>query len=135
MDKDIEQRSICNKLQAEIPSVLARHKSILDVVTKLDEYNSRTNRAIAKSVTRCGCISIHASKQELGTESLQDMLENAKSHVEGKLCESCKDVLETEIGTYLFYLASLCEVLNLDLQTIIEKEYDRVKTLGIYTLK
>lgn len=135
MDRDNEQKSICNKLQAEIPNVLARHKSILDITTKLDEYNARTNRAIAKSVTRCGCISIHATKQDLGTDSLQDMLKNAKSHVEGALCESCKDVLETEIGTYLFYLASLCHVLDLDLQTIIEKEYDRVKTLGIYTLK
>lgn len=135
MDRDNEQKSICDKLQAEIPNVLGRHKSILDVTSKLDEYNARTNRAIAKSVTECGCISIHASKQDVGSDSLQDMVSKAESHIEGSLCESCEDVVETEIGTYLFYLASLCEILDLNLQTILEKEYDRVKTLGIYTLK
>lgn len=135
MDRENELKSVCENLQDEIPNVLTRHKSILDVTTKLDEYNARTNRAIAKSVTRCGCISIHATKQEFGNDSLQDMLENANSHVEGDLCENCKDVLEVEMGTYLFYLASLCEILDLNLHSIIEKEYDRIKTLGIYSMK
>lgn len=135
MDRECNQKSICEKLQDEIPNVLARNKSILDVSSKLDEYNARTNRAVAKSVTRCGCISIHASKQELGSDSLQDMLKNAKSHIEGELCESCKDVLDVEIGSYIFYLTSLCEILGLDLHSIIEKEYDRIKTLGIYSMK
>lgn len=135
MDRDNEHKCVSEELQDEIPNVLSRHKSILDIMTKLEEYNSRTNRAIAKSVTRCGCISIHATKQELGTESLQDMLKNAKSHVEGSLCSNCKDVLDVEIGTYIFYLTSLCEVLDLDFNSILEKELDRIKTLGIYNLK
>ena len=133
MDRD--NRSICEKIQDEIPNVLARDKSILDIMTKLNEYNSRINRAVAKSVTRCGCISIHASKQELGNDSLQDMLKNAKSHIEGHICDNCKDVLEVEIGTHIFYTASLCETLGLDFHSIAEKEYDRIKTLGIYSLK
>ena len=135
MDRENNQKPICAKLQDEIPNVLVRHKSILDITTKLDEYNARTNRAIAKSVTQCGCISIHASKQEFGNDSLQDMLENAKSHIEGNLCDSCKEVLEVEIGSSIFYLTSLCEVLGLDLHSIIEKEYERIKTLGIYSMK
>lgn len=135
MDRENEHKSICEKFQVEIPNVLARHKSILDVMTKSEEYNARTNRAIAKSVTECGCISISASKQEFGSDSLQDMLENAQSHIQGSLCEGCKDVLEEEIGTHLFYLTSLCEILGLELHSILEKQYDRIKTLGIYSLK
>jgi len=135
VDRNNEQKSVCENFQNEVPNVLARHKSILDIMTKLDEYNARTNRALAKSVTRCGCVTIHAAKQDLGNDSLQDMLNNAESHIEGNLCDSCKDVLEVEIGTYLFYLTSLCDVLDLNFHSMLEKEYDRIKTLGIYSLK
>lgn len=130
-----ESKSVCEDFQNEIPTVLARHKSILDIMSKLDEYSARINRAVAKSVTECGCISINASKQDLGNDTLQAMLDKAKSHVEGDLCENCSDVLDVEIGTHLFYIASLCETLDLDFHSIIEKEYDRIKTLGLYSLK
>lgn len=130
-----ESKSVCEDFQNEIPKVLARHKSILDIMSKLDEYSARINRAVAKSVTECGCISINATKQDTGSDTLQDMLAKAKSHVEGNLCENCTDVLEVEIGTQLFYIASLCETLDLDINSIMKKEYDRIKTLGLYSLK
>lgn len=130
-DKDY----ICKDFQDQVAQVLVRHRSVLDIMTKLDEFNARINRAVAKSVTTCGCIRISAEKQNFGSDSFEDMLKNAHSHVEGKICESCKDVLEEEMGSYLFYLTSLCNTLDLDLDTIMEKEYDRIKTLGIYSLK
>lgn len=130
-DKDY----ICKDFQDQVAQVLVRHRSVLDIMTKLDEFNARINRAVAKSVTTCGCIRINAEKQNFGSDSFEDMLKNAHSHVEGNICESCKDVLEEEMGSYLFYLTSLCNTLDLDLDTIMEKEYDRIKTLGIYSLK
>lgn len=138
MDRKTEinlEDSICENFQKQVSQVLVRHKSILDVMTKLDEYNARINRAVAKSVTSCGCISINAKKQEFGNESLEDMYLKANSHVDGDICDSCKDVLEEEMGAYLFYLASLCNTLGLDFHSALEKEYDRAKTLGIYSLK
>lgn len=127
--------SICEDFQNQVSKVLVRHKSILDIMTKLDEYNSRINRAVAKSVTNCGCISINAKKQDFSNMSFEEMASKGESHVEGKLCDNCKDVLEEEIGSYLFYLTSLCNSLDIDLSTVIEKEHDRIKTLGIYSLK
>lgn len=132
---DIDNNSLCEDFQSIVSKVLVRHKSILDTMTKLDEYNARINRAVAKSVTSCGCISINAKKQDFGTDSLENMVKNAKTHVEGEICIGCQDIIEEEIGSYLFYLASLCNSLGLNLQDILEKELDRIKTLGIYSLK
>ncbi|HHY15743.1 MAG TPA: DUF1573 domain-containing protein, partial [Firmicutes bacterium] len=40
------------------------------------------------------------------------------------------EVLEAEVGQNLFYLAGLCNALGLDLEEIIDKENQRVSTLG-----
>ena len=130
-----DNNSICKDFQAQVSQVLIRHKSILDVTTKLDEYNARINRAVAKSVTSCGCISIHATKQDYGNDTFDEMLNTVKTHVEGKLCDGCKDVLDEEIGSYVFYLAALCNTLELSLDDILKKEYNTIKTLGIFSLK
>lgn len=132
---NIDTDPICKDFQEQVARVLIRHKSILDVMTKLDEYNARINRAVAKSVTSCGCISINATKQDYSTDSFEDMLNAVKSHVEGEICEGCKEVLYEEIGSYLFYLAALCNSLNLSLDKILSSEYDTIKTLGFFSLK
>ncbi len=138
MKNDIENKVnkfLCNDFQEQVDNVLIRHKSILDIITKLDEYNSRINRAVAKSVTSCGCISVHATKQDYSKESFEEMIHSVKSHVEGSLCEGCAEVLDKEIGSYIFYLAALCNTLKLDLDNILNKEYDIIKTLGLFSLK
>ena len=129
------KNSLCNDFQDQVSHVLIRHKSILDIMTKLDEYNSRINRAVAKSVTSCGCISINATKQDYSKESFEDNLETVKNHLEGEICPSCKDILEKEIGSYVFYLAAISNTLGLNLEQTIQKEYETVKTLGIFSLK
>lgn len=121
--------------QDQVSQVLVRHRSILDTMTKLDEFNSRINRSVVKSVTSCGCISIDAQKQDFGKESFENMINKVENHVKGHICDSCKDVIEEEIGSYLFYLASLANALDLDLSAILSKEHNRIKTLGIYSLK
>jgi predicted house-cleaning noncanonical NTP pyrophosphatase (MazG superfamily) len=125
---------ICDNFQSKVSDVLVRHKSILDIISKLEESNSRVNRAVVKSATSCGCISINASKQEYNKETLQEVKNHLKTHVEGELCESCKEKIEEEIGNHMFYIASLCNTLGLSLNEIIEKELKELKTLGIYRL-
>lgn len=133
--KNINTEELHNKFQEQVSNSLIRHKSILDIMTKLDEFNARINRAVAKSVTSCGCISIHAEKQNFDGEYFDDLSDNVSSHLNGSLCNSCEDVLEEEIGNYLFYLASLCNTLDLSLHEIMIKEYERNKLLGKYSLK
>ncbi len=130
-----DANSICKDFQDQVSKVLIRHKSILDIITKLDEYNARINRAVAKSVTSCGCISINATKQDYSKDTFEEMLKAAKTHVEGNICDGCKDVLNEEIGSYIFYLAALCNSLDLNMDEILEREYNTIKTLGVFSLK
>lgn len=125
----------CKEFQAQVDRNLLRHRSVLDIMTKLDEFNARTNRAVVKSVTNCGCISINAQKQNFKALSYEDLKNQISSHLSGDICDTCRDVLEEEIGSYIFYLAGLCNSLNLDLSEIIKKELDRTKTLGLFNLK
>lgn len=124
-----------NDFQKQVSQVLVRHRSILDTMTKLDQFSSRINRSIVKSVTTCGCISIDAQKQDFGSESFENMINKVDNHVKGHICENCKEIIEEELGSYLFYLASLANALDLDLSDVLLKEYNRMKTLGIYNLK
>lgn len=131
----IKENLTCDDFQKQVDDVLIRHKSILDITSKLDEYNSRINRAVVKSVTTCGCIEIHAKKQDYNKESLEEVKDNMESHIEGKLCSVCEEIIEEEIGTYMFYLAALCNSLDLKLSKALLKEYTNIKALGIFSLK
>ncbi len=124
-----------NQFQDAVSQYLLRHRSILDVQSKLVEASSRVNRAVSKSVTSCGCISINASKQRFPTDvSLREVRQFLATHVDGALCEKCRETVETEIGTALFYTAALCNLLGLDLNRVLEKEFDRVNALGFFNL-
>ena len=130
---------IFDNFQNSVDESLLRHRSILDIITKLQESEARVNRAVAKSITNCGCIKLNAEKQHLpehddniNIESLKDCL---KSHISGNLCDNCREVLEREIGNNLFYLTSLCNSLDLNLFDILLKENDKINTLGKYTFR
>lgn len=127
--------SILEKFQNSVPQLLIRHKSILDVTTKHQETTARVNRAIAKAITGCGCLRVQAEKQSTpkGT-SLKDLSEYMDSHIRGELCEACKDVIEAELGMNLFYIAAICNLLDIDLYETIQKEYEKIKTLGVYNM-
>ncbi len=130
MDKDL----IYNDFQKKVSDVLIRHKSILDIISKLDESNAKANRAVIKSATNCGCISINATKQDFNKRSMVEVRDSLKDHVNGELCDMCKEKIEEEIGDHMFYIASLCNTLNLSLYDILLKEYKELDALGIYSL-
>jgi activator of 2-hydroxyglutaryl-CoA dehydratase len=121
--------------QETVSQFLIRHRSILDVQTKLVEAAARVNRAVAKSVTTCGCISISADRQRFPADvSLREVRELLATHLRGDMCEKCREVVESEIGATLFYLAAMCSLLNLNLRDVLEKEYNRVNALGVFNL-
>lgn len=127
--------NICNDFQDNVSKYLVRHRSILDVITKLQDSAARTNRAIVKSVTACGCMKIEADKQPIPDEvTLDKMGEYVQTHLEGKLCPECFEKVEAELGKLLFYMAATCTLLNLNLGSVIGSENNRISTLGIYSL-
>lgn len=155
---------IFDNFQNDVNESLLRHRSILDIMTKLTESNSRVNRALAKAVTDCGCINIYAKKQDLpskigelinsknhientqksndevnidlGNESLSQHLTHQLTHqIEGSLCNNCREIIENEIGNNIFYLTSLCNSLDLNLYDILLKEENKINILGKYTFR
>ena len=127
---------LLDDFQYTTQELLVRNKSILDLITKFQDSNARVNRAIIKSVTQCGCIKIHARKQDFPGDGDFDEFRNAmKTHIEGKLCDNCRDMIEKDVGRNLFYLTSICNTLDLNLYDIILKEHERVKMLGKYNLR
>lgn len=122
--------------QERVDEYLLRHRSVLDVLSKLHESTARVDRAVAKAVTSCGCITINARKQQFPADvSLSDVRAYLDTHLTGTLCDKCREAVESEIGSALFYTAGLCNLLDLDLEQIQKKEHSRIKTLGIFTLK
>lgn len=130
---------IFDDFQNNVDASLIRHKSLIDIMTKLQESEARINRAIAKSVTSCGCIEINAKKQKIPEDdsnlSIENLGECLQTHIVGTLCESCRDVIQGEIGTHLFYLTSLCNDLDISLYDVLIKENDSINTLGKYNLR
>lgn len=131
---------IFDDFQDIVAESLVRHKSIIDILTKLQESEARLNRAIAKSVTSCGCLEINAKKQDVPTElpedmTLEDFHKLMNNHIQGELCDSCRDVLEKELGSNLFYMVSLCNILNINLYDVFLKEYNKLKMLGKYDMR
>lgn len=127
---------IADEFQYTVQELLVRNKSIIDLITKYQDSNARVNRSIVKAVTQCGCIKVHAKKQNFPEDGGFEEIRNAmKTHLDGKLCENCRDLIEKDIGRNLFYLASICNTLNLNLYDIIIKEHERIKMLGKYNLR
>lgn len=135
MDLELNDKITCDDFQKEVKNILIRNSSILDITTKLSEYSSRINRAVMKSATSCGCIEIHGKKQNFNQETFKELKDAMDSQVVGEICPICKDILEDEIGSFMFYLTALCNALDINVTDPIIKEYNNMKTLGIFNLK
>jgi len=126
---------LVGEFQDIVGELLVRHKSILDCLTKYQEATARVNRAITKTVTMCGCVTIKAERQEFPQEtSLEEAGQHTNTHLEGKLCDNCREIVEEEIGNHLFYLTALCHLLNTNLGEVLNKELSRLNTLGYFFL-
>lgn len=126
---------LCDQFQDSVDEVLTRHKSILDVLTKLQETSSRVNRAVIKSVTSCGCIKIDASIQEVPKDvAYKDVKSYMNNHLKGELCDVCKEKITQEIGRNLFYIAALSNDLDINLYDVLINECNKIEALGEYSL-
>lgn len=125
-----------NHFQDSVDEILLRHKSILDVLTKFQESQTRVSRAVVKSVTTCGCVQIESRKQNFQDEiSLEELRNYLDTHLRGTICDNCRDVIEKELGNNVFYIAALCNLLDISMYDVVLKEYEKIKTLGVFNMK
>lgn len=121
--------------QEQVSELLLRHRSLLDVLSKMGQTNAAAVRTVTKSVTECGCIELHATRQDFEPGlDLEQAKETIAKHVQGELCENCRDAIATELGRNLFYMSALCNLLHIDMQEIMEQESQKCATLGLFNL-
>lgn len=127
---------ICDEFQNVVGDLLIRHRSILDVLSKLSESTCRVNRAVTKSVTGCGCISVEAQKIQIpeNLDSFDELKKLMDDHLRGSMCPSCEEVVITELGKMFFYSAALCNALNISMYDVFLQEYKKASALGIFNL-
>lgn len=121
--------SSVENLNETIKKYYRRNRSLVDTISKCQGSVEKAARSITKAATHCGCIEFCAKKQPPGLEEEVPIL------LSGKLCSGCQDEIEKNIGQSIFYLFSLCYVLGLDVEAIMEEEVQRVKTLGKFNLR
>jgi len=124
--------------QSQVSELLLRHRSLLDVLSKYQQTNSTVNRSVIKAITECGCIEVDAKKQpydsaekDTSSNSVQEL---THTHVNGHLCDACRDVVNAELGKNLFYMSALCNLLHVDLNEVLDKESRTCSTLGKFNL-
>ncbi|MGN7360952.1 DUF1573 domain-containing protein [Paenibacillus sp. SAF-054] len=121
--------------QDQVSELLLRHRSLLDVLSKNGQSSASVNRAVAKAVTDCGCIELHATKQSFEPEvDLEDAKEVVRTHVRGELCENCREIISTELGRNIFYMSALCNLLDINMDEVVQKESQKCSTLGLFNL-
>jgi len=126
---------LTDQFQSTVKSLLIRHQSILDILSKGQESSARVNRAVVKSVTSCGCHSVNAHKKPVPPDaSLADLKELLNSQLEGFICDNCKDIIEAELGKQLFYIAALSNALDISLTDVLDQEHKKLQTLTIFNL-
>ncbi|NMC28389.1 MAG: DUF1573 domain-containing protein [Syntrophomonadaceae bacterium] len=127
---------ICDEYQNTVGDLLIRHHSVVDVLTKLSESSCRVNRAVIKSVTDCGCVSIQAQKIDIPDhlETVAELKACLDNHLRGELCPHCEEVIMSELGKLLFYIAALCNVLDINLYDVFIKEHKKSQALGFFNM-
>lgn len=121
--------------QKQVSDLLLRHRSLIDVLSKLGQADASVNRAVSKAITDCGCIELHATKQSYAHNgNFEDAKSTLKTHVHGELCDQCREVISSELGRNLFYMSALCNLLDIQLEDVLKNEEKKCSTLGIFNL-
>ena len=130
----MDSRSL-DDFQTQVSELLLRHRSVLDVLSKVQESASRINRSLTKAITECGCVEVVARKQMYdSSKSLEEQKKLLDTHFNGSLCEHCREVVMAELGKNMFYVAALCNIADLKLEDVIAMESERLHTLGVFNL-
>ena len=124
-----------DEFQNKVDEVLIRHNSLLDILTKLSDASSKSNRAVVKSITNCGCITLDTLNVKPPEDATYEDLKHFRSdHIKGELCPTCRDKIEEELGNLEYYVAALCNSLDINLYDVLLKEYKKINTLGKFSL-
>jgi len=122
-------------LQHLVSQFLIRHRSILDVQSKLNEATARISRALAYAVVTCGCVQIHAERQCFpATLGWETAVAFSPPTWRGNRASAVGSIWRARSAAPSSTWPPLCHISGLNLDAILRKERDRVSALGVYHL-
>lgn len=122
--------------QDSVAHWLTRNRALIDILSQYQEKASRVNLEVVKAATHCGCISIEGRKQKFPKDATLDSIGSyTQSFLEGELCPKCREIVEEELGSLLFYVAAMCNTLGISLYDVLLREENRMSALGKYSLR
>ncbi len=131
----MNKNMMLDEFQNAVSELLICNRSILDALAKVQEASAKLHWSVIKSVTRCGCIKINASKADIPPEAtLADLSQILDSHVKGELCDNCREHIGKSVGRLMFYTTAVCHLLDLNVYDILLNEQKRMNILGYYNL-
>jgi len=123
------------QFQDQVSELVLRHRSLLDILSKYHQSNSSVHRSVVKAITECGCIELNAKKQvyveDMSKEQAMELLE---THLKGNPCEQCREVISAELGSSMFYMSALCNLLEINLEDVVANESNKCSTLGFFNM-
>lgn len=123
------------ELQLKADKYLVINPEILQILTQLDQSSIKLHQAILQSSTNCGCTHLSTSKIATPSEaSWQELKAIATGDEVSEICPECLANIKKKLGSMLFYLASLCNALGLDLNDAIDLENKQLDILGYFML-
>jgi hypothetical protein len=114
------------------------NKNILEQLAKLQEVSAKLNKTVIRACTYCGCIEINANNKLYsydGDINLDMIKLLDPHHISGDLCEDCKDLIEKNIGSCLYYLACISNSFDLKLNEVLLKEMNKINILGKFNIE
>lgn len=127
--------SLLQALQDQISSLLLQHKNLLDIISKYSQASGSVNRVVTKAITECGCLELHSKYPSYKKSSPASQVEQtSETHIHGELCDNCRDIIISELGKHLFYMSTLCNLLDIELEDVVQHEFSKCQTLGVFNL-
>lgn len=128
---------IYDEFQNKAEEVLIRHANILDLLSKFNEASAKSQRAVTKTITQCGCVKLHKNldlTEKCCTDEDNTCSTPSKHQLDGEVCQICRDKIEEELGRLEFYVASICNIMDISMYDVMLKEYNKISTLGKFSL-
>ncbi|QUI24355.1 DUF1573 domain-containing protein [Vallitalea pronyensis] len=130
--------TITDEFQCTVKENDCFNKNILEQLAKLQEAAAKVNKSIIRACTYCGCIEINANNKlySYHDDINLDMIKLLDPHhISGELCDACRDRIEKDMGSCLYYLACISNSFDLNLDDVLLKEMDIIHLLGKFHIE
>lgn len=114
---------IFDYFQESVENNINMNQNILNIISKYNDSTKKINTDMIKAAALCGCLKPRVLR------NFSDNCQSSDDSLNEPLCRNCRENLEDEIGSNIFYLTALCSHLGISLYDVFIKEYNKIEYL------